>query len=137
MTGRMSSNSNQIKANIQKAANIDIPRALTKGLEQAGLGVERAAKENAQYDSVRNSLTHAVVGNEVKIFSTLDHAPYIEAGTGIYATLGSNAKKIPWVYYNPKAGHCVTTYGMEAKPFLKPAVQSNLSAILNCFEGLI
>ena len=131
------SNSKQIVANIQKAAQIDIPTALGKGLNKAGLTVEREAKNNAEYASVRNSLTHSVVGNEVKIFSTLDHAPYIEAGTGIYATMGSKAKQIPWVYYNVKAGQFFTTEGMEAKPFLKPAVQNNLSAILKCFEGLL
>ena len=135
----MSSNSNQIKANINKAAQIDIPMAIQKGLERACLGIERAAKENAPSGptkNLRNSISHRVQGNEGIVFAGAPYAPYVEAGTGIHATMGSNAKEIPWRYCDA-AGNWHTTSGMVAQPFLKPARDNNLSAIFKCFEGLL
>lgn len=48
------------------------------------------------------------------------YAIYLEFGTGIYATKGSRAKKIPWTYY--KDGRFYTTYGMVAQPFWYPSL---------------
>lgn len=52
-----------------------------------------------------------------------DYAIYVEFGTGIYATRGSSAKKIPWVYKNAW-GEFVTTYGSPAQPFWLPAMDA-------------
>ena len=138
------SNYREIVLNIQKAANIDVPNELYKGMERACLGVERAAKEKAPSASgtLRSSITHKVEGmgtwSPEGVVGTpgIEYAPYVEAGTGIHATMGSRAKQIPW-HYCDAAGNWHTTYGMEARPFLKPARDENISAILKCFEGLI
>ena len=135
----MSSNSNQIKANIQRAAQVDIPNALGKGLERACLIVERSAKSNApvQTGTLRNSISHKVnIGSlEGVIGTNLDYAPYVEVGTGIYSTQGGG-RQGGWFYIDAEGnGHF--TMGSHPQPYLKPAVDENLSAILNCFEGLI
>ena len=132
-------NAKQIAANIDKVAMVDLPQALTRGLEKACLTIERSAKANAPghgTGNLRSSITHKVVLDTGYVFSTIDYAPYVEAGTGIYATMGSRAKKIPWVYCDA-AGNWHTTSGMTARPFLKPARDSNISAIMKCFEGLV
>ena len=138
------SNASQIVANIQKAANVDIPLELGKAMEKACLGVERAAKSNiikSPTGTLRNSITHQVAGAgtwapEGVVGATAEYAPYVECGTGVHATMGSRAKQIPWRYCDA-AGNWHTTSGQVAKPFLKPARDENISAILKCFEGLI
>lgn len=135
----MSSNAKQIAANINKAAQVDVPMAITKGLEKACLIVERAAKDGAPHGptgNLRSSISHQVQQNEGVIFAQEPYAPYVEAGTGIHATMGSHAKEIPWRYCDAE-GNWHTTKGMVAQPFLKPARDSNISAIMKCFEGLI
>ena len=137
-------NAKQIVANIQKAASVDIPLELAKGMEQACLGVERAAKANINHNptgTLRSSITHNVEGNgtwspEGVVGATAEYAPYVECGTGVHATMGSRAKQIPWRYCDA-AGNWHTTEGQVAQPFLKPARDNNLSAIMKCFEGLI
>ena len=137
----MSNNSKQIASNITKATQVDIPNAITKGLEKACLIIERSAKQNAPSGhsvgaGLKGSITHKVDENVGVVFTEIPYAPYVEAGTGVHATLGSNAKKIPWVYCD-EAGNFWTTEGMVARPFMKPARDNNLSAIKKCFEGLI
>jgi len=135
----MSNNSRQIAANINKAAQIDIPQALAKGLEQACLVVERAAKMEApvQTGTLRSSISHKVsIGSsEGVIGSTVDYAPYVEIGTGIYSSMGGG-RQGGWVYYDA-SGERHFTMGSHPHPFLKPAMDNNLSAIMKCFEGLI
>ena len=135
----MSSNSSQIRANIQKAAQVDIPKALAKGIEQACLTVERSAKSNApvQSGALRSSITHKVnIGSlEGTIGSSIDYAPYVEIGTGIYSSMGGG-RQGGWKYVDASGqGHF--TMGSRPQPFLKPAVDTNISAILKCFEGLL
>lgn len=131
------SNAREIANNISKAAQIDIPMALTKGLEKACLVVERSAKDEApvRTGNLRSSITHKVSGTEGTIGTSLDYAPYVEIGTGIYSSMGGG-RQGGWHYVDAEGnGHF--TMGSRPQPFLKPAVDSNLSAILKCFEGLI
>lgn len=135
----MSSNSNQIIANINKAAQVDIPNALGKGLEKACLTVERSAKSKApvQTGALRSSITHKVsIGSlEGVIGTNIDYAPYVEIGTGVYSTMGGG-RQGGWKYVDAEGnGHF--TMGSRPQPYLKPSVDENLSAILKCFEGLI
>lgn len=136
----MSSNAKEIVININKAAQIDIPLAIQKGLERACLGIERAAKENlnghTQSGNLRSSINHRVQGNEGVVFAGEPYAIYVEVGTGIHATMGSNAKEIPWRYCDA-AGNWHTTYGIKPVHFMKSARDDNISAILRCFEGLL
>jgi len=132
-------NAKQIAANIEKAAHVDIPLALTKGLENACLLIERSAKANAPVRSgnLRSSITHRVtpMALEGVVGSTIDYAPYVEIGTGVYSSMGGG-RKGGWFYVDAEGnGHW--TEGSHPQPFLKPAMDNNISAIMKCFEGLI
>lgn len=47
---------------------------------------------------------------------------YTEYGTGIYSTVGSRAKSIPWTFYSKDLGRWVTMYGMKAQPYWTPSL---------------
>lgn len=133
------SNASQIVANINKAAQVDLPQAIAKGLESACLVVEGAAKSNApvQTGTLRSSISHKVNAGSMEgaVGATVDYAPYVEIGTGIYSTMGGG-RQGGWFYVDASGqGHF--TMGSHPKPFLKPALDTNLSAIMRCFEGLI
>ena len=132
-------NAKEIVLNINKAANVDIPKELAKGIEKACLVVERAAKQKAPSVSgtLRNSITHNVnVGSlEGVVGTSVFYAPYVEIGTGIYSSRG-DGRKTPWAYVDAK-GVLHFTHGSRPHPYLKPALDENLSAIMKCFEGLI
>ena len=135
----MANNASQIAANINKVAQVDLPQKLAQGLEQACLVVERAAKSKApvQTGNLRNSITHKVSQPSLEgvVGATATYAPYVEIGTGIYSTQGGG-RQGGWVYVDASGqGHF--TMGSRPQPFLKPAMDNNLSAIMKCFEGLI
>lgn len=73
-------------------------------------------------------------GTKGVIYSNLEYAPYVELGTGIYATKGGG-RDTPWSYESHDGWH--TTRGMRAQPFLEPAVQQNTTKIRECFEDLL
>lgn len=133
------SNYREIVMNIQKAANIDVPQKLSQGLEQACLVVERGAKSKApvQTGALRSSISHkvSIPSLEGVIGTPIEYAPYVEIGTGIYSSMGGG-RQGGWVYYDA-SGVRHFTMGSHPHPFLKPAMDENLSAILKCFEGLI
>lgn len=74
----------------------------------------------------------------VVIGTPLIYGAYLEMGTGIFATGPSEAKKIPWRWFSPRpkwrGWH--TTKGMEARPWLQPALDESKDDILNlCGEA--
>ena len=132
-------NAAQIAANIDKVAKIDLPMAIAKGLENACLVVERAAKSNVpvKTGALRSSITHKVSQPSMEgvVGSALNYAPYVEIGTGVYSSMGGG-RQGGWVYVDASGeGH--HTMGSHPHPYLKPAMDMNLSAIMKCFEGLI
>ena len=132
-------NAKQIAANINKVAQVDLPMAIAKGLENACLVVEGAAKSKApvQTGALRSSISHKVSQGSMEgvVGSTIEYAPYVEVGTGIYSTQGGG-RQGGWRYVDASGeGHF--TMGSRPQPFLKPAMDTNLSAIMKCFEGLI
>ena len=76
--------------------------------------------QSIDYGIIEDAITMQV-GTDVK------YAPYVELGTGIYATGegGSGAKKIPW-HYKDDEGCWHTTSGMKAQPYLRPAIEKHL-----------
>lgn len=74
---------------------------------------------NALRDSIKRKIISAV---EAEVGSNQDYAAHVEYGTGDKGAGGGE----PWVYFNEKLGHFVTTSGMAAanqgKGFMRPAV---------------
>lgn len=114
--------------------------ALSSALEKACIGVEGSAKRKcpAKTGNLRNSIMHVVKMEEFAgyIGSSVPYAPYVEIGTGIYSSQG-DGRKTPWIYVDPSTGEKVFTRGSHPHPYLKPAVDENISAILKCFEGIL
>jgi HK97 gp10 family phage protein len=131
------SNSKEIAQNIRNAAQLDIPKAIEDALNKVCLIVANDAKSRApvQTGALRNSIQIKVQKNEGVIGTNLHYAPYVEIGTGIHSSMG-NGRQGGWVYYDAN-GERHFTMGSHPKPYLKPALDSNISAILKCFEGII
>lgn len=102
--------------------------ALNAALEECGLIAEGYAKENCPVDTgnLRNSITHQVNAEEGEMIigSAVEYAPYIELGTGIYATEGGG-RQTPWAWQDSK-GDWHMTHGNRAQPFLKPAIADHM-----------
>lgn len=116
--------------------------ALSSAMDRACIGVEGAAKRRAPVKSgnLRNSISHmqetesgSIVGY---VFSSVPYAPYVEIGTGIYSSQG-DGRQTPWIYVDPATGEKVFTRGSHPHPYLKPALDENISAVEKCFEGII
>jgi HK97 gp10 family phage protein len=100
----------------RKEREKEILDSLQKGLEKAGLIVERQAKINVSQSTghpqvvtgrLRSSITHNVSPGEVEIGSNVEYSKYLEFGT---------SKMPPY-------------------PFLFPAVESSKSQIIEALKG--
>lgn len=70
------------------------------------------------------------------VFSSLEYAPYVEYGTGIYAEKGGRSD-VPWAYQDDK-GDWHLTSGMKSRPYLRPALKENRKQIVEKIrEGII
>lgn len=106
-------------------------KAVMKGIEKGALRVESTAKENCQVDEglLRASIDHKLNPGELSatVFTNLDYAPYVEFGSGVHATKGGG-RTTPWVFEGSN-GKWHTTTGQRAKPFMYPALVSNVDKI--------
>lgn len=131
--------SKELIANIEEMISAGLREKLSKGLENAGLVVEGAAKRLCPVGDgqLRQSITSQVDAEalECVIGSSVEYAPYVEIGTGIHSSKG-DGRKTPWKYQD-KHGQWHTTQGMNPHPYLQPAAEQNKGNILKCFEGLI
>lgn len=117
--------------------NIIDEQALSQALGKACALVERSAKEKAPKDSgeLRRSITSEIRGNEGVIYTTLEYAPYVEYGTGLFAENGGRTD-VPWCYQDDK-GEWHTTSGMKPQPFMRPALDENREQIIEIIKGAI
>lgn len=78
--------------------------------------------------NLRNSITHDTFEEDgaivVAVGSTVEYAPYVELGTGVYASDGKG-RKTPWRYQD-KDGNWHATRGMPPRPYLRPAVENHI-----------
>lgn len=97
--------------------------------------VERAAKELAPKDNgeLRRSITSKVEGTTGIVFTTLEYAPYVEYGTGLFAEVAGR-KDVPWCYQDEE-GEWHSTSGQKPQPFMRPALNQNRTEILKILEG--
>ena len=135
-------NENEVSANLNMLIK-SFDRAYIKpAMEDACALVANSAKRKAPKDTgaLRRSIEFEVSddGLEGVIYSNLEYAPYVEFGTGIYATVGVG-RQTPWFYPTYKDGKfvCYLTNGQRPQPYLEPALNNNLGRIRKCFEGLL
>lgn len=85
------------------------------------------ATENCPVDTgeLKRSLAVDIYPQEAEavIYTNCEYAPYVEYGTGIYATQG-HGRETPWIYPYIKDGEqkFATTRGQRANPFLGTAL---------------
>lgn len=108
---------NEFDLHLKKLGKLDA----TKALQRAGLEIETKAKKLCPVDTgtLRRSITHEVANNELVVGTNVEYAPYLEFGTGIYASEG-DGRKTPWTYMSAD-GEFHTTQGQHPQPFLFPA----------------
>lgn len=103
--------------------------------------VEKAAKQKAR--KVTGALQRSIEsevrnegGNIVGVvYTTLEYAPYVEFGTGLFAE-GGGRTDVPWHYQDDK-GEWHSTSGQKPRPFLRPALNENREQITRLLgEGL-
>ncbi|HAT4348528.1 HK97-gp10 family putative phage morphogenesis protein [Clostridium perfringens] len=137
------SDNEQFKSSCQKAKEL-IGKQIFNNVTKACLLIERDAKKNCSVDqgTLRAAMTHdvnIVFGQIIgRVGNTLEYAPYVHQGTGIYAKDG-DGRKTPWKYKveagKYKGWH--TTKGQKPQPFLEKAKVDNIVKIQNILgEGL-
>lgn len=125
---------------LDKIAN---PQKAERAVGTACALVERTAKQKAPKDTgeLRRSITSEVKqdgGNIVGVVHTpLEYAPYVEYGTGLFATgEGGGRIDVPWNYKDDK-GDWHSTSGQRPQPFMHPALEENREQITRLIrEGL-
>lgn len=120
----------------------EILRALEEkkkaALEGVGIQAEGYAKRATPVDTgrLRNSITHAVRGDDVYIGTNLQpYSVYVELGTGIYASDGKG-RKSPWGYYDRNGKYHVTR-GMKPRHMLKKAASEHTEEYKRIIEAIM
>lgn len=149
---------------LEKLAN---PQQMESAITKATLYVEAEAKKNAGKISngeLANSIASRFDSLSGEVYTPLKYAPYVEYGTGLFATgKGGGRKEVPWVYVEGQedSGRAKTihtkesalqavaflrdkgleaymTYGQHPQPYMRPALDNNRDAILRLLgEGLL
>lgn len=113
-----------IKDNSDKVL-AELNSAMLRALERCGQQAEGYATDLCPEDTgrLRNSITHKVLPDDkaVIIGTNVEHAPYVELGTGRHYEGG---RKDPWSYKDEE-GKRHATSGQPAQPFLRPALEDH------------
>ena len=99
--------------------------AVARALEAVGLQAEGYAKMLEYVDTgrLRNSITHGVDEDTAYIGTAVEYAPYVEFGTGIYASNGGG-RKDPWAYQDDK-GNWHRTSGIKPSHAFQKAINDH------------
>ena len=115
----------------------ELEKKTVASLEAVGITAEGFAKRSTPVDlgTLRNSMTHAVRGDDVYIGSNIPYAPFVELGTGIYATDGKG-RKSPWSYQD-RNGKWHRTKGMKPHHMLKKAASEHTEEYKRIIEAIM
>jgi len=133
-------------------AALEMAKAQT--LEIWGGMIESQAKANVVSPrqlapELRNSITHRVEGDAVRVGSNQEVAPYIELGTGPNYEpppewLENNAQGgkgqagiSQWIYFDALEGVFKIGTPQEARPFLRPAVTDHTDELKRIAEDIL
>lgn len=109
-------------------------------VEAALLFIEAQAKSLSPVGNsgeLRDKIDHQVEsrGKDIigKVGSPLEHALYVEFGTGEFAENGAG-RKGGWSYQDP-SGEWFFTWGQDPQPFMRPAFRRNKKQIEQLIGG--
>jgi HK97 gp10 family phage protein len=104
---------------IQNAAKALVPRKTSTLMRS--ITVETVAKSTSSA--------------EVQVGPSAAYGKYVEFGTGIYAE-GGGGRQTPW-RFKTADGRWVTTRGMRARPFMRPAFDETREAALQVIADVL
>lgn len=128
---------NEVLDSIENLADIN---EYKQRLGKACALVERSAKQKAPKDTgaLRRSITSAITEEQGEIvgvvFTPLEYAPYVEYGTGLFATGEGGGRMTAWKYQDDK-GNWHYTNGQRPQPFLHPALHESREQIKRILKG--
>jgi HK97 gp10 family phage protein len=126
---------------LQEIANYrDYTRnAIKSHIASIAMDVQRGAKRRCPVDTgrLRSSIRAIFSGDRwsVRIGTEVKYAPYMEFGTGRYATNGAG-RTTPWVYRR-RNGQFIRTVGNKPQPFLYPTWEENKGSFINGLRSIL
>lgn len=136
--------SNEEFINSCEKAKKNVEKQMLKNITKACLLIEREAIKNIHSDLgiLKAAMCYDVdiVNKEIigRVGNTMEYAPYVHQGTGIYAKNG-DGRQTPWKY-KAKSGKYKgwhITVGQKPQPFLEKAKIDNIGKVENILkEGL-
>lgn len=125
-----------------KLSDLYDANGVKNGMGKACATVEAAAKQKAPKDTgaLRRSITSKIEADgmtiEGDIYTSLEYAPYVEYGTGLFAESG-NGRKTGWGYKDDE-DNWHYTHGQHPQPYMRPALNENREKIITLIkEGLL
>lgn len=137
--------------NVRFTLDMDIPTVeefkivVYEAARKSATDLESIGRKNGSsgkfYKNWSGKLTKGITAqatnyDNIKFFNNLKYAPYVNWGTGIYASQG-NGRTTPWVYYNQNYQKWVTTKGQKPTFFMEksldeaePKIQSNIEKFI-------
>ena len=125
-----------------KSIGEDTQKAVEEALKSGIAVILQHAEENCPVGTgeLKRSLSVEVYPKEAEavIYTNCEYAPYVEFGTGIYATQGGG-RETPWVYPYIKDGEqkFATTRGQAPNPFLGKALRQSKKEIMDIFADTL
>lgn len=138
----MSSNDNREFVKSVEEATFKMAMEVYRNTQKACLFLEGEAKKNCPVDQgpLRAAMFSNVemTSNEIigTVANSMEYAPYVHQGTGIYAKDGKG-RKTPWKYEVKKGKYkgWYTTKGQKPQPFLEDAKKNNKDKINKILGG--
>lgn len=125
-----------------KSISEETQKAVEEALKDGIAVILQHAEENCPVGTgeLKRSLSVEVYPKEAEavIYTNCEYAPYVEFGTGIYATQGGG-RETPWVYPYIKDGEqkFATTRGQAPNPFLGKALRQSKKEIMDIFADTL
>lgn len=133
-------NLERLQVKLDNMKNIEVYKS---AMNTACIAVERSAKQKCprKTGDLKRSVTHEVSskgsGIEGVIGSSLEYAPYVELGTGLYAVNGDGRTNVPWAFEDEATGELIWTAGQHPQPFLQPAFDEHKKEIKDFFKRIV
>ena len=125
------------KGNLDKFINRTLNKSLAIGLEKVLQSIENDAVKECPHDdgTLRADIKHVVDKSKLEglVGNTVEYAPYVHQGTGIYAVEG-NGRQTPWSYQSAD-GKWHTTEGQKPNPYLQRAIDNNKARALEILKS--
>ena len=121
----------KLRIKLKDLEDLDLSKPLSQGCEL----IRKSAVLYCPADTgiLRRSISIDVQQTVGSVYTNMHYAPYVEYGTGLFASAGNGRKDVPWVYQDDK-GEWHTTSGMYPQPFMHPALQHNRENIIRIFK---